>query len=61
MFILKIVMHFQVLGKYITLRDMSAGRPSFKRDISGYKRLFSEFPSQTALAGYVATACIHST
>ena len=41
---------YRVQGAYINLRDKTAKRPSFRRDISGYGRLFPGFPSQTALA-----------
>lgn len=41
-----------VVGASISLRDMTAARPSFRRDVSGLTRLFSEFPTQTALAEY---------
>lgn len=39
-----------VEGASIELRDMTSSRPSFKRDVTGNKRLFAEFPSQTAIA-----------
>ena len=41
---------YQVQGQYIELRDKTAKRPSFRRDITGYGRLFPGFPSQTALS-----------
>ena len=44
---------YLVEGQYIDLRDKTAKRPSFRRDISGYGRLFEGFPSQRALSRYV--------
>ena len=37
-------------GASIDLRDTTSGRPGFKRDVTGNKRLFPEFPTQTAIA-----------
>ena len=41
---------YQVQGQYIDLRDKTAKRPSFRRDISGYGRLFEGISTQSALA-----------
>ena len=41
-----------VLGAHIELRDTTGGRPSFRRDISGYKRLFPLFSTQSAIEKY---------
>ncbi len=41
--------HHVVKGRSIELRDMSEARPSFRRDISGYKRFFTKFTSQSRL------------
>ena len=35
-----------VRGASIGLRDTTAGRPSFRRDITGYTRFFTRFSSQ---------------
>jgi hypothetical protein len=39
-----------VKGASIDLRDMDSSRPSFKRDVTGLKRFFTKFDSQTQLA-----------
>ena len=43
----------QTLGAHLSLSDSTSTGLTFKRDISGYKRLFPGFPSQTALAKLV--------
>ena len=37
-------------GASIELRDTTPGRPSFRRDITGYKRFFREFRSQSQIS-----------
>ena len=37
-------------GASIELRDTTPGRPSFRRDITGYTRFFREFRSQSQIS-----------
>ena len=37
-------------GASIELRDTTPGRPSFRRDITGYTRFFMGFSSQSKIA-----------
>ena len=38
-----------VIGKSIDFRDITSGRPSFRRDITRMTNLFSRFPTQSAI------------